>query len=225
MTLTESWIRLEDVGCTYPGPNPVRALAGVNETIEQGEFVAILGPSGSGKSTLLFVLAGLTPRTSGRLTMCGVESPSRAEFTHLRRTSIGIVFQNYHLLSHITAVDNVTLGELYSGRSIGQRRSRAVELLGSVGLADRLHHLPGELSGGEQQRVAIARALAHQPSVVIADEPTGNLDSHSGRRILDELTEQHRSGTTVLVATHSREVAERADRRIHILDGVVIADG
>jgi putative ABC transport system ATP-binding protein len=205
----------------------VPALRGVSLSIEPGEYVAIVGPSGSGKSTLMHLLGGLDRPTSGQLLLGGrdVSALSAAELARLRNQVIGFVFQSFHLLSRTSARDNVGLPLIYRGVRRAERRRRAEEMLARVGLSHRLHHRPNQLSGGEQQRVAIARALVTEPSVLLADEPTGNLDSRSGESVLallEELNEER--GVALAVVTHDASVAARARRRIAMRDGLVVGD-
>ncbi|EMA05421.1 ABC transporter ATP-binding protein [Haloferax denitrificans] len=204
----------------------VRALDGVSISVSTGEFVAIAGPSGSGKSTLLHLLAALDTPTRGDVRIAGtdVRSLSNRGRTKLRRDTIGIVFQHFHLLPSLSARGNVALPLIERGVSKRDRRARAEELLERVGLGDRAGHKPGELSGGEQQRVAIARALVSDPAVLIADEPTGELDTETGQRVLDYI-EQTATERAVVVATHDEHVIERADRVVRLRDGHVVSDG
>ncbi|MEF8859031.1 MAG: ABC transporter ATP-binding protein [Halolamina sp.] len=203
----------------------VRALDGVSVSVAQGELVGIAGPSGSGKSTLLHLLAALDTPTSGRVEIRGTDTAglSARERSTLRRDHIGIVFQRFHLLSSLTAQQNVALPLIELGVGTGERRDRAELLLQQVGLGDRLDHRPGELSGGEQQRVAVARALAGKPDLLIADEPTGELDSKAGARVLD-LLEELSEKRAVVVASHDQAALERVDRVIRLRDGTVVSD-
>jgi putative ABC transport system ATP-binding protein len=205
----------------------VPALRGVTLTIEPGDYVAIVGPSGSGKSTLMHLLGGLDRPTSGRLLLGGrdVASLSAGELARLRNEVIGFVFQSFHLLARTSARDNVALPLIYRGLRRAERRRRAEEMLERVGLGHRLDHRPNQLSGGEQQRVAIARALVTDPSVLLADEPTGNLDSRSGEAVLALLEELNAErGVALAVVTHDAAVAERARRRIAMRDGVIVSE-
>ncbi|MFB4295713.1 ABC transporter ATP-binding protein [Actinomadura sp. NTSP31] len=204
----------------------VAALRGVDLVIGTGELVAIVGPSGSGKSTLLHMIGTLDRPTAGGVRVAGhdVAGLSDRELSALRARHIGFVFQQFHLAPGVSALDNVADGLLYSGRALKERRRQAGEALERVGLADRAGHRPHELSGGEQQRVAVARAVAGGPDLLLADEPTGNLDTAAGAGVLALLDELNRSGTTVTVITHDLDVAARAPRRIRVRDGLVVAD-
>ncbi|HDQ5427378.1 TPA: ABC transporter ATP-binding protein, partial [Vibrio cholerae] len=193
------------------GQNVVKALDGVDLTIRHGEFLAILGPSGSGKSTLMNVLGCLDKPTAGRYQLDGhpVDSLSTQQLAAIRNQKIGFVFQSFNLLEYASALDNVALPLVYAGVKAKDRRRRATELLTRVGLADRLDHKPNQLSGGQKQRVAIARALINQPQILLADEPTGALDSKSGAEIEALFNELHREGRTIIVVTHDNELAKR----------------
>jgi putative ABC transport system ATP-binding protein len=211
----------------YPiGDLSVEALRGVDLSVRSGEFLAIMGPSGSGKSTLLSILGCLERPSDGSYRLAGEEVAGFDERTaaRVRRERIGFIFQAYNLLARTTALQNVELPLLYSGVLPRERRERARASLAAVGLEDRIDHHPSQLSGGQQQRVAIARALVTRPAVVLADEPTGNLDSHSEAEILDLLGDAHAAGTTLVMVTHAREVAERGTRIVHMLDGLVAHD-
>ncbi|MEG3634226.1 ABC transporter ATP-binding protein [Micromonospora palythoicola] len=217
-----------DVSRTYELDGvSVPALRGVSLTVGAGDYVALIGPSGSGKSTLMHLLGGLDRPSGGRLVIGGREvgSLSAPELARLRNETIGFVFQAFHLLPRTSAVDNVALPLVYRGVGARQRRERAAAMLGRVGLGHRLHHRPNQLSGGEQQRVAIARALVTDPTVLLADEPTGNLDSATGAAVLELLERLNvESGVALVMVTHDAEVAARAGRRIAMRDGVVVAD-
>jgi putative ABC transport system ATP-binding protein len=219
-------LQIAGVTKTYPGSPPVHALISVSLSIGQGERVAVLGPSGSGKTTLLHILGTLERPTDGTVWIGGQEVSALpdAELSAIRGRRLGFVFQNFYLLDHLDAVGNVALGQLYQGGSHRARASAAADALGRVGLGHRLGHKPAELSGGERQRVAIARALAGYPAVLLADEPTGNLDSATGASLLALLEELHAQGTTIIVITHDHAVARRMGRRIEVLDGHIIAD-
>jgi putative ABC transport system ATP-binding protein len=208
------------------GDTVVEALRGVSLRIAPGDYVALVGPSGSGKSTLMHLLGGLDRPTSGRLVIDGqdVASLNRNQLARLRNTAIGFVFQSFHLLPRTSAVDNVALPLVYRGVPARIRRQRAAAMLGQVGLAHRLDHRPSQLSGGEQQRVAIARALVTGPSVVLADEPTGNLDSATGQAVLQLLEHQGAAaGAALVLVTHDHEVAGRAHRQVMLRDGLVVS--
>ncbi|CAB1259339.1 Macrolide export ATP-binding/permease MacB [Vibrio cholerae] len=208
------------------GQNVVKALDGVDLTIRHGEFLAILGPSGSGKSTLMNVLGCLDKPTAGRYQLDGhpVDSLSTQQLAAIRNQKIGFVFQSFNLLEYASALDNVALPLVYAGVKAKDRRRRATELLTRVGLADRLDHKPNQLSGGQKQRVAIARALINQPQILLADEPTGALDSKSGAEIEALFNELHREGRTIIVVTHDNELAKRIKRIVTIRDGQVVSD-
>jgi len=218
-------IRLTDVVRSYGSP-PVTALAGVNLTIDEGEFVAIVGASGSGKSTLLNVIGTLDRPTSGSVSIDGVDTSalSDAQLSALRSRRIGFVFQQFHLREGVTALENVADGLLYTGTPRPERRQRARDALERVGLGHRLRHLPHQLSGGERQRVAIARAVINDPPLLLADEPTGNLDSRSGESIVDLLHDLHAAGTSILVITHDVTLAARLPRHVSMRDGRVLTD-
>jgi putative ABC transport system ATP-binding protein len=208
------------------GDVSVEALRGVSFVVAEGEFVAIMGPSGSGKTTLLGILGCLDRPTRGSYRLVGQEMSELSETrrAHVRGERIGFVFQAYNLIPRSTAFKNVELPLVYAGVRAHERRDRALEALAAVGLAERAQHVPSRLSGGEQQRVAIARALVVRPSVVLAGEPTGNLDSASAGEVLAILDRVNREGATIVMVTHSREVAERASRIIRVADGLLVAD-
>jgi putative ABC transport system ATP-binding protein len=219
-------LEIDAVTKTYPSQPPVQALRGVSFAVSQGELVAIVGPSGSGKTTLLHVMGTLDRPSTGtvRLTGLDVAALSDRELSALRATQIGFVFQQFFLAEHQTVLDNVADGLLYTGVRQAQRREQAREALNLVGLDDRFTARPTQLSGGQRQRVAIARALVGQPAIVLADEPTGNLDSATGQSILALFHELHERGATIVIITHDRHVAERMPRQIEMLDGHIVAD-
>jgi len=222
VTTETAVIELRDVAKTYrSGALEVEALKGVNLRIEQGEFVAIIGPSGSGKSTLMHIVGCLDVPTSGQLVLAGEDVADFDEdrLADVRNRYIGFVFQQFNLLPYMTAVRNVELPLVYSGVEPAERRELAMRALDLVGLGNRARHRPGELSGGQQQRAAIARALVTEPVLLLADEPTGNLDSSSTGEILELLTELHGAGRTIVLITHEPNVAARAERVVEILDG------
>ncbi len=221
---TEPLVALEAVSRTYArGPEAVHALKDVTLVVDRGAYVAVTGPSGSGKSTLLHILGCLDRPSAGRYLFAGrdVSALADRELASIRNRRIGFVFQRFHLLDDENARRNVQLPLVYGAVPRRERRRRADAVLDRVGLMPRAHHLPGQLSGGEQQRVALARALVKEPELLLADEPTGNLDTASGARILDLLDEEHDRGTTILMITHEAEVADRAHAGWRIRDGVV----
>ena len=219
-------LELVDVVKEYPGSPPVRALDGVNLRVEDGELVAIVGPSGSGKSTMLHVMGTLDRPTSGSVRIAGheVAELSDRKLSAARSSLVGFVFQQFFLLDGESALDNVATGLLYTGESSRKRRRAAAETLERVGLASRLHHRPNELSGGERQRVAIARALVAKPALVLADEPTGNLDTKTSESIQALLHELHSDGATIIVVTHDTDLAASLPRQVHFRDGRIELD-
>lgn len=221
-------LELRGVTKSYEGRGQLEvvALADVSLTVQRGELLAVVGPSGSGKSTLLHVAGTLDRPTSGVVRVDGfdVSELSDRELAALRATRIGFVFQQFFLAEHETVLDNVADGLLYAGLGAGERRARAAEALARVGLGDRQRARPTQLSGGERQRVAIARALVGRPTIVLADEPTGNLDSATGQSLIALLDELHSTGSTIVVITHDRDIALRMPRRVEMLDGRIVAD-
>ncbi|MFT2815906.1 ABC transporter ATP-binding protein [Leifsonia sp. A12D58] len=218
-------VELQGVTRSYGSP-PTMALNGIDLIIEEGEMLAIVGPSGSGKSTMLNIIGSLDRASSGETKIAGndVTRMTDAELSALRAYTIGFIFQQFHLSDGVTALDNVATGLLYTGMPPHERRSRAASALERVGLADRLTHHPRQLSGGERQRVAIARAVVGEPRLLLADEPTGSLDTKSGVEVMHILDDLNRAGTTVVVITHDRELADRMPRQVRIRDGEIIAD-
>ncbi|HYY25424.1 MAG TPA: ABC transporter ATP-binding protein [Candidatus Udaeobacter sp.] len=221
-------IRVEDLYKTYRmGDVEVPALRGVNLSIERGEFVAVMGSSGSGKSTLMNIIGCLDRPTNGRYFLEGEEvgSLSRDDWAHIRNKRIGFVFQGFNLLSRTSAVENVELPMMYNGFAGKQRRMRALEVLSLVGLEQRIDHMPNQLSGGQQQRVAIARALVNQPSLILADEPTGNLDSATSTEIMTLFQRLNsEQEITIVLVTHEHDIAQYAQRRVMFRDGVIVSD-
>jgi len=217
-------IKLENVRKIYQlGETQVQALRGLDIEIKEGEFIAIMGPSGSGKSTLLHLLGCLDVPTDGKVQLGEVELADLDEDTlaQIRGKKIGFVFQTFNLIPTLTALENVELPLFFQGVPRREQQRRAQELLEKVGLGDRVHHKPSQLSGGERQRVAIARALANDPEIILADEPTGNLDSESGKAVLELLKQLNREGRTIILVTHNPEAAAYADRIVRIKDGKI----
>ncbi len=218
-------IEVRDVWKIYgEGDAQVFALRGVTLSIEKGDFIAIMGPSGSGKSTLMHILGLLDTPTKGKVIIKGkdVSTLSEDERALIRRKTVGFVFQQYNLSPSLNALENVELPMLFAGVPKEQRRKRAKELLEMMGLGHRLYHYPNQLSGGQQQRVAIARALANDPEVILADEPTGNLDTKTGERIIELFKDLHRKGKTIVIVTHNPDVASAAEKIVHIRDGKIL---
>jgi putative ABC transport system ATP-binding protein len=217
-------VELTGVAKRYPGG--VEALRGVDLVIGEGEMTAIVGPSGSGKSTLLHMIGTLDRPSEGSVRIAGYEVAELSDraLSALRARHIGFVFQQFHLAVGVSALDNVADGILYGGAGLRERRERARAALERVGLGHRVGHRPHQMSGGEQQRVAVARAVVGEPGLLLADEPTGNLDTASGTEVLELLTGLHETGTTVAIITHDRDVAARAPRRVRVRDGAIVAD-
>lgn len=220
-------IRLRDIKKIYKmGGQELAALNGINLDIKRGEFAALMGPSGSGKSTLMNILGCLDRPTVGSYELEGKEVAhlSDDELAMMRNKHIGFVFQNFNLLSRISSLENVALPLLYAGVGVSERRKRAQQVLEAVGLGDRAEHMPNELSGGQRQRVAIARALVNNPEIIMADEPTGNLDTKSTKEIMEIFQEMHGRGKTIILVTHEPEIAVCANRQLLVRDGVITRD-
>ncbi len=220
-------IELRNIKKTYQmGEAAVHALDGVSVKIEDGEFVAVIGPSGSGKSTLMNVIGCLDLADEGEYWLNGqlIDDYTQRELGIIRNKEIGFIFQQFNLLAKLTAYENVELPLIYQGLGMAERKKRVTESLEKVGLSDRMKHKPNELSGGQQQRVAIARALSTHPTLILADEPTGNLDSQSGKEIMNILIELHEEGRGIVLITHDNDIADKAGRRLHMLDGKIDKD-
>ncbi|WP_438966754.1 ABC transporter ATP-binding protein [Flavobacterium sp.] len=220
-------IEIKGITRNFPlGSETVYVLKGIDLTINKGEYVALMGPSGSGKSTLMNILGCLDTPTAGSYMLNGklVSEMHDDELAGIRNTEIGFVFQTFNLMPRTTALDNVALPMVYAGHSKSERNERATEVLTQVGLADRMDHKPNQLSGGQRQRVAVGRALVNRPSIILADEPTGNLDSKTSVEIMGLFDEIHANGNTVILVTHEEEIAEHAHRIIRLRDGVIESD-
>ena len=221
-------LKLTDICKDYQqGKEPVRVLKNINMSVEQGEYLAIMGPSGSGKTTLMNLIGCLDVPTSGTYELRGEDLKNLSDdaLADIRNRHIGFVFQNFHLLPKMDALDNVALPLLYAGVSLKERRARAEEALKAVGLEDRIHFLPNQLSGGQCQRVAIARAIAGKPELLLADEPTGALDTKSGNQIMEIFRQLSNEGMTIIMITHEQAIADCADKIYYILDGELRTDG
>ncbi len=223
----QALIRIRGLRRSYRmGDTTIDALRGIDLDIYPNEYVAIMGPSGSGKTTLMNMIGCLDSPTAGAYALNGTETSgmSDSQLAHIRNREIGFVFQTFNLLARATALHNVELPLIYTGMNKAERIKRARDALGQVGLSERADHKPGEMSGGQRQRVAIARALVTRPSILLADEPTGNLDSRTGHEIMALFDELHRAGQTILLVTHEADIAEHAQREIHLLDGAIARD-
>lgn len=220
-------IKIRQITRDFPlGQEIINVLKGIDLDIERGEYVALMGPSGSGKSTLMNILGCLDTSTSGTYELNGinVSTMSDDELAEIRNKEIGFIFQTFNLLPRTTALDNVALPMIYAGATKAQRDKRAAEVLTSVGLADRMDHKPNQLSGGQRQRVAVGRALVNKPTIILADEPTGNLDTKTSEEIMALFDEIHQNGNTIIIVTHEEDIAQRAKRIIRLRDGIVESD-
>ncbi|MGG3674757.1 ABC transporter ATP-binding protein [Bacillus nitratireducens] len=220
-------IELKDITKSFQnGEETVEILHGINVTLNEGEFTSIMGPSGSGKSTLMNIIGCLDKPTAGIYSLAGqnISSMSETKLAHIRNEEIGFVFQNFMLLPRLTALQNVELPLIYAGVDKKERRKRALAALMKVGLAERSNHLPNELSGGQKQRVAVARAIVNNPKFILADEPTGALDTKTSKQIMDLFYELNKQGATIIIITHDREIGEAAARQIVIRDGNIVQD-
>lgn len=220
-------IELKDITKSFQnGEETVEILHGINVTLNEGEFTSIMGPSGSGKSTLMNIIGCLDKPTAGIYSLAGqnISSMSETKLAHIRNEEIGFVFQNFMLLPRLTALQNVELPLIYAGVDKKERRKRALAALTKVGLAERSNHLPNELSGGQKQRVAVARAIVNNPKFILADEPTGALDTKTSKQIMDLFYELNKQGATTIIITHDREIGEAAARQIVIRDGNIVQD-
>ncbi len=227
MKSIDSLIHLADIKKVfYTDEVETHALAGINLDIKKGEYISIAGPSGCGKSTLLSILGLLDTPTEGEYVLNGnpVENLSLAERARIRNREVGFIFQSFNLIGDLSVFENVELPLTYRGMKSAERRRTVLEALERVGMAHRARHLPSQLSGGQQQRVAVARAIGGQPSILLADEPTGNLDSTNGEAVMEMLRELHRAGSTICMVTHDQRYAQHADRIVHLFDGLMVND-
>jgi putative ABC transport system ATP-binding protein len=227
MKSIDSLIHLADIKKVfYTDEVETHALAGINLDIKKGEYISIAGPSGCGKSTLLSILGLLDTPTEGEYVLNGnpVENLSPAERARIRNREVGFIFQSFNLIGDLSVFENVELPLTYRGMKSAERRRTVLEALERVGMAHRARHLPSQLSGGQQQRVAVARAIGGQPSILLADEPTGNLDSTNGEAVMEMLRELHRAGSTICMVTHDQRYAQHADRIVHLFDGLMVND-
>jgi putative ABC transport system ATP-binding protein len=227
MTSSDSLIQLSEIKKVfYTDEVETHALAGINLDIKKGEYLSIAGPSGCGKSTLLSILGLLDTPNGGEYLLNDnpVENLSLSQRARIRNREVGFIFQSFNLIGDLTVYENVELPLIYRGMNAGERKQRVTAALERVGMAHRAKHLPSQLSGGQQQRVAVARAVGGQPSIVLADEPTGNLDSTNGEAVMDLLTELHRGGATICMVTHDARYAQHADRIVHLFDGLIVKE-